>query len=59
MITPHCKTSLGVNDHGMMELRVTSKRQQRKCYCKDGELSKEGVNKDQSEMGKMIWRKDI
>lgn len=47
MIIPHCETYLGMNEHGMIELRVTSKRQQRKCHCKDGKLNKEGVNKDQ------------
>lgn len=48
-----------MSDHGMTELRVTSKRQERKCYCKDGELSKKGVNKDKTGIGKLIWRKEI
>lgn len=48
-----------MNDHGKTELRVTSKRQERKCCCRDGELSKEGVDKDQTEIGKLIWRKEI
>lgn len=47
VIIPHCETYHGMSDHGMIELRVTSKRRQRKWYCKDSELNKEGVNKDQ------------